>query len=182
MRSDTPRGSLSPTQAFLHRELEDTPRPSNRPLPILPLEIRHEICVKLDVENPQGNDWRRMAEKMGFNTDQRRWLDERFKSPTKKLLDDWETRNVSGGIVALHWLCDLYDEIKRPDVKELIEKLLSSGRQRDSGYGNSESQSTSCEATPNGSQATLNQSVASESGFETTNADVAINNMPVTDI
>ncbi|KAI8516172.1 hypothetical protein Bbelb_069850 [Branchiostoma belcheri] len=183
-RGDTPSVAISPTQAFLHRELEDDmPRPSSRPLPILPYEIRHEMCVLLDVENPLGNDWRRLAEKMGFNPNQVRWLNERFKSPTKTLLDDWETRNVSGGIVALQRLCDLFEEIKRPDVKALVEKVLSSGGLRDSGYGNSVSTSSSRQATPNGSQATLNQSVVSESFVEPTSAKVVINsNMPVTDV
>ncbi|XP_078655558.1 UNC5C-like protein [Branchiostoma floridae x Branchiostoma belcheri] len=139
-RSDPPRGCLSPTQAFLHQQEEL--RPCGRPVPLLPLDVRHEMCVLLDVEQPGGNDWRMMAEKLEIDSPTIRWIG-RNKSPTSKLLDFWETQNVSGGAVALQRLCDLYEEMERPDVRELAENVLSSEELSDSGYGDSDSRSPS---------------------------------------
>eukprot|EP00058_Branchiostoma_floridae_P016803 XP_002602291.1 hypothetical protein BRAFLDRAFT_76983 [Branchiostoma floridae] len=115
-------GSLTPTQAFLHQQGEL--RPNNRPFPILPLEVRHEMCVLLDVETRLGNDWRMMAEKLEIDSPTITWIG-RQMSPTSKLLDFWETENVSGGTVALQRLSNIFKEIGRPDVQELIKNTYS---------------------------------------------------------
>ncbi|XP_078573540.1 netrin receptor UNC5C-like [Branchiostoma floridae x Branchiostoma japonicum] len=151
--SDPPRGCLSPTQAFLHQQEEL--RPSDRIFPVLPLDIRHEMCVLLDVEMAGGNDWRMLAEKFGIDSPTIMWIG-RNKSPTSKLLDFWETQNVSGGSVALQRLCDIYQEMERLDVKELVEKV-SSGGLRDSGYGTDRDS-----RSPNGSLTSLVNSILSE--------------------
>ncbi|CAH1238249.1 UNC5C [Branchiostoma lanceolatum] len=175
LRSEPPRGCLSPTQAFLHQQ--DELRPSDRALPILPLDVRHEMCVLLDVELPGGNDWRMMAEKFGIDSPTIRWIG-RNKSPTSKLLDFWETENVSGETMALQRLCELYEEMERPDVKELAGKVLwSAGGLRDSGYG-----TDSDSRSPNGSLDSLVNDILSEPFPERYSMNAPLNTMPIVEV
>ncbi|CAH1238250.1 UNC5C [Branchiostoma lanceolatum] len=155
-RSDTSvlGDGLSVAERFLRQQEEL--RPTKRPFPNLPLDVRHEMCVLLDVGLPGGNDWRMMAERFGIDSPTISWIG-RNKSPTSKLLDFWETENVSGGTVALQRLCELFEEIGRPDVKQLVENILSS----DDGM------STWSGVTSNGSLAS-DMSIISESCQEDT--------------
>ncbi|XP_078572925.1 uncharacterized protein LOC144859830 [Branchiostoma floridae x Branchiostoma japonicum] len=167
----SPRSSHSPTEAFLHQQEEL--RPSNCAFPILSSEIRRKMCVLLDVEHPQGKDWRMMAEKLGIDPPTGRWIDSRFKSPTSKLLDFWETQNFnySGGIVALWRLAKLCEEIGRPDVAELVQNTPSPGRLSADDDGQRGLMSTLNPISPNSSFASLNHSVFSEPCPENRNSD-----------
>ncbi|XP_019636217.1 PREDICTED: uncharacterized protein LOC109478841 [Branchiostoma belcheri] len=169
-RSDPPRDShlLTASQAFLHQQEEL--QPTDRSRPILPIDVRHQMCVLLDVENPEGKDWRMMAEKIGLDSAIIRWIEarSRFKSPTYKLLDFWESRNVSGGAVALWRLSNLCEEIGRPDVAQLVNSVsgdvMGDGNEGRGG-------SMSLQVTPNSSCATLNYSGFSESCVEDSDSE-----------
>lgn len=79
---------------------------------------RKEICSKLDITIYSGNNWRDVADRLGFNTQEIKSIDDKAQrcpnfSPMESVLTTWEQRD-SG--CSLDRLVNILQDIQRLDV------------------------------------------------------------------
>eukprot|EP00058_Branchiostoma_floridae_P012128 XP_002597616.1 hypothetical protein BRAFLDRAFT_82284 [Branchiostoma floridae] len=89
---------------------------------LLPPSAHRQICAVLDVHSPLGNDWRAFAEKLGLPFDTICWVE--GKRPTARLLYYWEHTNAGGGSLALRNLKQIFQELEREDVTEILSEVI----------------------------------------------------------
>ncbi|XP_078585979.1 uncharacterized protein LOC144867773 [Branchiostoma floridae x Branchiostoma japonicum] len=89
---------------------------------LLPPSAHRQICAVLDVHSPLGNDWHAFAEKLGLPFDTIRWVE--GKRPTARLLYYWEHTNAGGGSLALRNLKQIFQELEREDVTEILSEVI----------------------------------------------------------
>ncbi|XP_062513904.1 metallo-beta-lactamase domain-containing protein 1-like [Corticium candelabrum] len=80
-------------------------------------ELKTELASALNVKLISGNDWRRLACKMGYQTRETEEL-QRAVNPTEDLFADWQTKRHS----TVEHLMKLFDEIERHDLQQILEK------------------------------------------------------------
>ncbi|OQR79387.1 hypothetical protein BIW11_05769 [Tropilaelaps mercedesae] len=81
-------------------------------------EVRSRICVLLDPPNPEGSDWRRLAQHLELDGNLTYFASK--VSPTACLLDLWEVRHREAG--TLTSLLEVLKNIERPDLTATLEK------------------------------------------------------------
>ncbi|XP_078670857.1 uncharacterized protein LOC144910990 isoform X1 [Branchiostoma floridae x Branchiostoma belcheri] len=111
----------SPNEWFLR--LQPELQPIKQDGALLPPSAHRQICTVLDVHNPLGNDWRAFAEKLGLQFDTICWVE--GKRPTARLLYYWEHTNADGGLSALRSLKQIFQELEREDVAEILKDAIS---------------------------------------------------------
>jgi hypothetical protein len=102
----------------------------NLHVPKFTLSTRKALCRTLDMTTVHGDNWRRLAELLGF--DQYASFFAAQQSPSEALLNFWESRDNPGGSqsaqrdfnnsTALHNLANLLKEINRQDAVVILER------------------------------------------------------------
>ena len=93
------------------------------PVTKLPYRIRGTICLKLDIRDDlHFRDFRLLGEKMGFNKDVTRNLEQR-RYPTNELLQLWSTTRSQATVGCLIEMLKEKD-FDRSDVVEILENWV----------------------------------------------------------
>ena len=86
----------------------------------IPYPVYGEVCTKLSIKNLTFNDFRGLAEKVGFKKHVIDAIDQRCDNPTDDILKEWSKKRCKEATVGK--LIELLKEIERMDaVKDLEE-------------------------------------------------------------
>ena len=83
----------------------------------LPHEVYEEICEELDVFSLLNNNWKKVAEEMGYSQINEVKKFERKVSPTHALLSDWGKKEDNN----LNRLIEILKKIERYDIIDIIQ-------------------------------------------------------------
>ena len=92
------------------------------PVTKLPYNILSKICLKLDILNLQFRDFRLLGEKMGYDKDVTRNLEQR-RNPTHELFQLWSTTSSKATVGCLIEMLKEKD-FERTDVVEVLESWV----------------------------------------------------------
>ena len=80
--------------------------------------------------NPAINDWKILADNLGYNLQFIQWLDgsssKKTVSPTQSLLMEWENDVKESPVDALRYLQSVLEKMKREDAASKIREYLMS--------------------------------------------------------
>ena len=89
----------------------------------IPYAVQGKVCAKLNVKTLTFNDFRGLAEKVGFEKYFIDTIDERSKNPTDDILKEWSKKRYQEATVGK--LIELLKKMKRMDAVEDLEDWVN---------------------------------------------------------